>query len=98
MKTSDELEAVVLKIIEHGLLNIRVLGFSKGDAKACAIEADHLHNLPSLVQNCSAESLRYYLDVCRPAYIQAVGVDAVKALTPLWEQLENCAGTFNKET
>jgi hypothetical protein len=56
---NNEIEAQLLKILSHGLLRIRALGY-EGNAKACAIEADHLHNLPSLITNFESERLSYY--------------------------------------
>jgi hypothetical protein len=54
-----EIETQLLKILSQGLLRIRAYGF-EGQAHKCAIEADHLHNLPGLIANMEFERLSYY--------------------------------------
>jgi hypothetical protein len=61
----------LLHVLSKGLLRIRAEGFS-GRANQCAIDADHLHNLPSLVLQPSLQPLSYYLDVTRIAFIKSV--------------------------
>ena len=41
---------IYLDILYRGLLNARSAGWS-GDAAAAAAEADHLHNIPSLIRD-----------------------------------------------
>lgn len=69
MHTENRAKNTLLKIITIGLLRIRALGNS-GDPQACSIEADHLHNLPSLVHSFSLERLLYYYRVEREAFIK----------------------------
>jgi hypothetical protein len=43
---AEELRAVLLNILTTGLLRIRAYGWN-GQVDLCALEADHLHNLPN---------------------------------------------------
>lgn len=69
MNGADEIKAVLLNILQVGLLRIRSLGWD-GAAKQCGIEADHLHNLPALIQLPSIERLLYYYDVERTGFLR----------------------------
>jgi hypothetical protein len=87
MSCPDEIAEVVLEMLQVGLLRIRSLGWDKNPIR-CAVEADHLHNLPSLLKNYSPDLLKYYLEVERPCYIQAMPPDDERAaFSPLWERL-----------
>lgn len=84
-----EIEAALLKILSLALVNIRGFGMTEPDAARCAAEADHVHNLPSLIGSYSAGALGYYLDVCVPEYVRLVGQNSgtAKLFQPLWEKL-----------
>lgn len=69
MSREEELRQILLKIIHSGILSARASGWS-GDAARCAIEADHIHNLPNLVVSLRLEALSYYYDVTRAVYIK----------------------------
>lgn len=64
----NEIKMVLLDILRIGLLRIRVLGIG-GSAERCSIEADHLHNLPHLIQSFNQDELLYYFDVERPCFL-----------------------------
>lgn len=68
MKNDDEIKGVLLNILQIGLLRIRVLGWN-GSGDQCGVEADHLHNLPQLIQSPDAERLLYYYNIERPAFL-----------------------------
>lgn len=72
---------VLLRILEVGLLRIR----AARDCAECALEADHLHNLPSIIQTQRPELLEYYLTAEQPGFER----DArnVEQFTPLWVEL-----------
>lgn len=78
----------LLAILTEGLLRCRQAGWAN-DPGRCAVEADHLHNLPSLLREYSPDLLRYYWDVERPAYIRAVDASGIgtAGFEHLWEQL-----------
>lgn len=66
---SDEIRTILLEILRIGLLRIRAFG-SAGNAQACSIEADHLHNLPAAIESRRRDLLLYYYNVERPAFIE----------------------------
>ena len=63
----DEVRVAVVELLRRSLLRIRRAA-GAGDACLCFIEADHVHNLPGLLENYSEELLLFYLDVERKAY------------------------------
>jgi len=54
MTCPTEIAEILTEILRTGLLRIRALGWS-GNAERCAIEADHLHNVPDLLAHYSPE-------------------------------------------
>jgi hypothetical protein len=40
-----------------------------------AVEADHIHNLPTLIENYSPELLRYYWDAERVSFMSNLSAD-----------------------
>ena len=69
MTEQSELTEVLLRILRYGIIRIRMYGWA-GSADLCAIEADHIHNLPSLISNPTLPLLSYYFDVSRVAFIE----------------------------
>jgi len=65
-KTRDE---AYLKLLDFGLVWVRNLAWS-GRIDLCQIEADHLHNIPSLIGETSEDRHTYYLDVERGLYLE----------------------------
>jgi|SRR5579859_1132496 len=90
MRCPDEVAGCLSRIVSVALVNVRGFGFTQGDARRCAIEADHVHNLPGLIVNFSMGALRYYYDVARPEYIRQLTKDKGTLLMfqPLWDELE----------
>lgn len=87
MECHPEVVEILSEILRTGLLKTRASGWS-GDARRCAIEADHLHNLPVLLVNFKEDGLQYYWDFERPSYVSQVGADQVVAFEDLWRRLE----------
>ena len=85
MTCPPEIAAVVTEILTRGILRVRMAGW-RGDAARCALEADHMHNLPNLLQRYSPELLSYYLDCEISSFLDKVGCDP--EFEPLWEQLQ----------
>ena len=91
----DEVANAVTEILRRSLLRVRNAA-GAGDAALCFIEADHVHNLPSLLANYSEEVLRFYLEVEREAYQRQVERHAarhvdqrdVSEMRGAWDQLE----------
>jgi hypothetical protein len=82
----DEIKGVLLDILRMGLLRIRSFGNS-GDAQACSLEADHLHNVPELIRLYRPELLRFYYTVERPAFMSSAARGPAQ-FAPLWEKLD----------
>jgi len=59
MNCPNQVAAVVLEILRQSMLNIRSAAH-QGDTEQCFQEADHVHNLPSLLASFSEEKLKYY--------------------------------------
>jgi hypothetical protein len=84
----EELRSVILSILRTGLLNIRVLGWS-GRADLCAMEADHLHNLPDLIRDPKLKFVEYYFNISRMSYIKEAGESsAFRAFADDWARLK----------
>jgi len=81
-----EIAEILTEILTIGLLRIRALGWS-GNADRCAIEADHIHNVPDLLAHYSPERLVYYWNVERPSYISQTPASELADWEPLWRQL-----------
>ena len=91
-----EVREALAQILEIACLSIRAAA-RKGDAKYCAIEADHIHNLPSLLRTFDAAKLQYYLSVTRPSYVEALGQLPGTTVEPYqahWRQLERHAPNY----
>ncbi len=84
MTCPPELATMLLDLIETAALRIRAAGW-RGDAAACANEADHIHNLPALLRDYSIDRLHYYWSAERPSYL-ARGGD-VRAFESVWADL-----------
>jgi hypothetical protein len=52
-----------------GLLHIRSRGWDNRAAD-CAVEADHLHNIPELVRKPDLRRLSYYYDISRTCFVK----------------------------
>jgi len=57
----EEINKILLKILGDGILRIRFFA-DKGDLDFCRFEANHLHNLPALLQDFSWEFFDFYLN------------------------------------
>ena len=82
MKCPPEIAEIVCEILRTGLLRIRAL-----DSDRCALEADHLHNLPGLLANYKAELLDYYWRVERPSFAERSTPEDIQGFEPLWQAL-----------
>jgi hypothetical protein len=87
MNDSTEIKDVLQEILTTGLLRIRSLAWS-GDARRCAIEADHIHNLPHLLVRGASDGLAYYWDVERTSYVDQSEPDQLRTWEPLWQRLQ----------
>ena len=67
MNCPPEIAEIVLEILRVGLLRIRAAGWNANPSR-CAIEADHLHNLPKLLEDYSLDRLKYYWEAEKPGF------------------------------
>lgn len=83
MRCPSEIAEIVCEILRVGLLRIRILD----GADRARLEADHLHNLPSLLVNYKPELLDYYWQVERPCFMARGKPDDLQQFEPLWQAL-----------
>src|ERR1700677_1855243 len=86
MTCSTEIAEILTEILTTGLLRIRAPGWS-GEAERCAIESDHVHNVPDLLVHYSLKKLDYYWNVERSSYISRAPASELAVWDPLWRQL-----------
>jgi hypothetical protein len=86
MQCPPEISEILTDILQTGLLRIRAWGWNQ-DPHRCAIEADHLHNLPTLLSSFKPELLDYYWNVERIAFIQQSSPENVAGFEHLWKAL-----------
>jgi hypothetical protein len=90
MDCPDEVAEAALKIIQSAILSIRFAAYNK-NPDYCAIEADHVHNLPGLILNYRRENLAYYLNVERESYVERlkkIPDTSSEVYEGQWERLE----------
>jgi len=87
MNNDDDIQDVLLDILKVGLLRIRALGHA-GDAESCRVEADHIHNIPTLIQSFSWEALLYYYNTERIGFTGRTSCN-LDEFRSLWDKLDN---------
>jgi hypothetical protein len=87
MNCPPEVAEVLLEILRVGLLRIRAAGWSKNSSR-CAIEADHLHNVPGLLDTYSLERLKYYWEAEKPSFERQLSPGDL-AFQSAWGRLES---------
>ena len=91
MQCPAEIAEILGEILRIGLLRIRVLGWNQ-DPDRCAIEADHLHNLPVLLSDYKPGLLDYYWTAERTAFMEQSSREDISQFEPLWQALANHLG------
>jgi hypothetical protein len=87
MNHDEEIKRLLIAILELGILRIRVFGWD-GRAAECADEADHIHNLPSLVLSPNLDRVRYYNNVERPSFV-CHATSTCDQFATLWASLDS---------
>jgi hypothetical protein len=90
MNCPDEVAKTALEIIQNAILSIRFAAYRK-HPDYCAIEADHIHNLPGLILNYRKEKLEYYLNIERQSYVERLKEMpdiSSEAFEEQWKKLE----------
>src|SRR5271166_3827485 len=86
MHCPTEIDNILLCILQTGIMRIRTLAW-QGRIEFCAIESDHIHNIPNLIMNYSHEKLIYYWDIERPEYVRQVSTEHSDDWVALWQRL-----------
>jgi hypothetical protein len=86
MQCPPEIAEIVCEILRVGLLRIRALGWDRNPER-CAIEADHLHNLPSLIASFDPQRLGYYWDAERVCFIERSTPEEIIGYQASWSAL-----------
>jgi hypothetical protein len=98
MQCPPEIARILLEILSTSLLRIRAAGWDH-DCDRCAVEADHLHNLPALLADYSHERLDYYCSAERIAFMDRRPREDTAAFEPLWSALaEHVSSDSRQET
>jgi hypothetical protein len=87
MKCPVEIGSILSELIGVGLLQIRTAGWA-GEANQCAMIADHLHNLPRLLEAFTHDGLEYYWEVERSQFRGPADEETLREFEPLWDRLE----------
>jgi hypothetical protein len=90
MRCPPEIASIISGILSAGLLRIRAFGWNE-NAERCAVEADHLHNLPALLTDYRPELLDYYWRAERVGFMQRCSHDDLVEFEPLWNALAEFA-------
>src|SRR5262245_19997710 len=87
-----ERDTIYAQILHHGLLRIRDAA-GLGHLQYCAVESEHLHNIPSLIGETNEARHTYYFCQERTYYLERVdrsipGLDfTMRRYAELWVQL-----------
>jgi hypothetical protein len=92
MEPTSKLELYV-QLLEKALLNMRMHA-NRGDCAACAVEVDHVHNLPELIRlvlkgdtTGARRAEMYYWNTERLAYVRNRSGASSLPFEPLWQDL-----------
>ncbi len=98
----SERDQIYIRILEHGLLRLRDASLLRM-VEYCAIEAEHLHNLPSLIGEANERRHEYYFEKERPCYLERVdrfvpGLDfTLRRYEECWQELRELVGQSGTE-
>lgn len=95
MTCPPDVARVILQILQVAVLRIRAGGW-RGDSSRCALEADHVHNLPALLIDYSDELLRFYWQVERTSFMRRCRPDDLEGYEPLWAELEELVSASSR--
>jgi hypothetical protein len=91
MQATRSVTAIIAEILAVGLLRIRASAWN-GNPDRCAIEADHLHNLPALLTQTQLDLLEYYWNVERISFVKQSSGENLECFEPLWKELSQYVG------
>jgi len=86
MRIPDAIQSQLLTILAIGARNIKF--YCDGRRyELCGAEAYHIHNIPQMIQDFSAEKLAYYLDVEVAQYLRDLSDKPTGDLRAPWDVL-----------
>ena len=91
-RAMTERDAIYVQILHYGLLRIRDSS-ATGHLQHCAVESEHLHNIPSLIGESNEHRHLYYFCQERTFYLERVdhsvpGLDfTMSRYVELWARL-----------
>lgn len=95
-----EVADALTSILRESILLIRMAG-SADDADYCAVEANHIHNLPSILRNYDPAKLESYLAWAQTVYASDFQKRFHRMPTMFmsqWQQLESYLGDKGMKT
>ena len=87
MNCPPEIAETLLGILGVGIMRTRTAAWSN-NSERCAIEADHLHNLPALLTSYSPDLLRFYWEVEHVAFLNQIQKEDTLMFEAHWSRLE----------
>lgn len=79
---------VYLQILERALLNIRGHA-NRGNSTQCALEADHVHNIPQMLIDDNEKEEVHYWNTMRAGYLRDSDPEITTIFNELWRELED---------
>ncbi len=71
MNCPTPLAEILLNIMQTGILRMRAAAWA-GNSDQVALEADHIHNLPTILKDYSIDALKYYWEIERAVFVSKV--------------------------
>lgn len=87
MNCPPDVADVLIEILKWGILQTRAWAGQK-DYRRCSQEADHIHNLPGLLNRYNPDLLAFYWNVERPLLIRQISFEQCKPFHEAWERLQ----------
>ncbi len=93
------LDPLYWRILQSGIISIRTAA-EQGDLSRCRAEADHIHNIPTLIGEENVERHLYYATQERKAYIEwllatphkELREHALLVFAPEWQRMDAVLG------
>ncbi len=86
MNCPENITSILCDILHIALINIR----NSDDGILSSMQADHVHNIPTLLKNYTPTFLRFYLEIEVPIYVRKCHESgrSCKSFEPHWTSLE----------
>lgn len=93
MNCPSEVRSAVCSILQTALLRIR-----NANPRRASIEADHVHNLPRLLDVYDPALLDFYLTAERDSFVRKTSADELESFRADWASLERFLETSASST